>query len=170
LTEKDLESGQDNTCNVISLTVDHDLQSSSSAMAEQCSKIAQAIGAEHLTYKVPWSDPPAPPRPAPGQAFENTARTARYHGLFQLMTRSNTNVIAFGHHSDDQIETSLIRLGRGSTELGVGGMKPCRRWGMGMGIPEGFGWAGYEGMNKWIVRPLLGVSKVRSAATALSMY
>jgi tRNA(Ile)-lysidine synthase len=139
-------------------------------MAEHCSKVAQAMGVEHLTYKAPWSDPPFPPRPAPGQAFENTARIVRYHGLFQSMTRSKTNVIAFGHHSDDQIETSLIRLGRGTTELGAGGMKRCRRWGMGMGHPGAFGWFGHEGMNRWIMRPLLGVNKVKSAATAPLIY
>lgn len=134
-------------------------------MTERCSKLAQTIGVEHLTYKIPWSNPPFPPRPLPGNVFENIARTARYDGLFQLMKRSNTDVIAFGHHSDDQIETSLMRLGRGTTELGAGGMRPRRRWGMGMGKGEGFGWTGYEGMNKWIVRPLLDVSKDRILAT-----
>jgi len=137
-------------------------------MAEHCSKVAQAMGVEHLTYKIPWSESPFPPRPLLGQAFENTARTARYHGLFQSMMRTNVNVIAFGHHSDDQIETSLMRLGRGTTELGAGGMKPCRRWGMGMGRGEdSIGWAGYEGMSRWIVRPLLGVSKVRPPVTGV---
>lgn len=161
---------RDYTGSAVSLTVDHDLQPSSSVMAEHCSKVAQAIGLEHLTYKIPWSDPPFPPRPLPGQAFENTARIARFHALFQSMTQSNTSVIAFGHHSDDQIETSLMRLGRGTTELGAGGMRPCRRWGMGMGDGEGFGWAGYEGMNRWIVRPLLGVSKVSNQFSVSSMY
>jgi hypothetical protein len=83
------------------------------------------------------------------------------------MLQSNTGVLAFAHHADDQTETALMRLGRGTTLLGASGMKPFRRWGM--GIPPGKGhdleWVGYEGMNKWIIRPLLGVSKVRSAVT-----
>ena len=95
--------------------------------------------------------------------FENTARDARYHSLFQLMTRENIPAIAFGHHADDQVETALMRLGRGSTKLGAGGMRPCRRWGMGLSSDENaLGYAGYEGMNRWIVRPLLDVSKVIS--------
>lgn len=139
-------------------------------MADHCSKVAQDIGVEHLTYKIPWSSPPFPPRPSPGQAFENTARIARFDGLFQLMTRSNTSVIAFGHHSDDQMETILMRLGRGTTELGAGGMDPCRRWGMGVRDDAGFGWAGYEGLNRWIVRPLLSVSKVNNRQLPASSW
>jgi len=149
---------------VVSLTVDHDLQASSSAMADHCAKVARSLGVRHLSTRIPWSTPPFPPRPEPGEMFENTARDARYHSLFQLMTRENIPVIAFGHHADDQVETALMRLGRGSTKLGAAGMRPCRRWGMGMLSDENaLGYAGYEGMNRWIVRPLLlDVGKVIS--------
>jgi tRNA(Ile)-lysidine synthase len=77
------------------------------------------------------------------------------------MTTAGAKVLVLGHHADDQVETSLMRLGRQTTELGAGGMKRCRRWGMGFGNGVGsLGWAGYEGMNRWILRPLLDVSKV----------
>ena len=136
-------------------------------MAAQCLKFAQTIGVEHLSYKVPWSTFPYPRRPLPGEAFEAIARAVRYHSLLQLMLQSNTGVIGFGQHADDQIETALMRLGRGTTLLGASGMKPFRRWGMGVAPGKGHDleWVGYEGMNKWIIRPLLGVSKVRSAVT-----
>ncbi|EGN99571.1 hypothetical protein SERLA73DRAFT_106177, partial [Serpula lacrymans var. lacrymans S7.3] len=82
------------------------------------------------------------------------------------MTRTGANVLAFGHHADDQVETSLMRLARGTTEVGAAGMRRCRRWGMGIGAEEGeLGWAGLEGMNRWIVRPLLEVRKDRILAT-----
>ena len=110
---------------------------------------------------IPWSKPPFPARPTEGEAFEGIARDARHHVLFQTMTSIGARVLGFGHHADDQVETSLMRLGRQTTELGAGGMRRCRRWGMGFGTSvDSLGWAGYEGMNRWILRPLLDVGKV----------
>jgi tRNA(Ile)-lysidine synthase len=146
---------------VISLTLDHDLQLSSSKMAERCAESATSMGVEHLTSVIPWSQPPFPDRPVDAGSFESIARTARYHVLFAAMSRMGAKVIAFGHHADDQVETSLMRLARGTTELGAGGMRPCRRWGMGLGRNEtSLGWSGLEGMSRWILRPLIEFSKV----------
>ena len=147
---------------VVSITVDHGLQASSSSMAAQCSKNASSLKVKHLTIPIPWSEPPFPPRPSDMEPSENIARDARYHLLFHAMTRMSVKTLAFGHHVDDQVETSLMRLARGTTELGAGGMRPCRRWGMGLGrsVEDKLGWAGYEGMRRWVVRPLLQVSKV----------
>lgn len=151
---------------VVSLTVDHGLQASSSSMAKHCSKYASSLDVKHLTIPIPWSEPPFPPRPSDGEAIENIARDARFYVLFNAMTRMGVKTLAFGHHADDQVETSLMRLARGTTEIGAGGMRPCRRWGMGLGrsVEDKLGWAGYEGMHRWIVRPLLEVSKVRVGA------
>ncbi|KAF9469291.1 PP-loop family-domain-containing protein [Collybia nuda] len=150
---------------VLSLTIDHDLQPSSAAMAEHCSKFALSIGVDHITQKINWSEPPYPPRPSPGDTFEKVARDARYHALFESVTREDIGLLAFGHHADDQVETSLMRLGRGSKEIGAGGMRSCRRWGMGIGREGSLGWTGYEGMKRWIIRPLLDISKDRIFAT-----
>lgn len=148
---------------VVSLTVDHGLQASSSSMASHCSQTAAKLNVDHLTTSIPWSEPPYPPRPEGSRDFENTARSARFHALFQAMTKMAVSTVAFGHHADDQVETCLMRLGKGSSELGAGGMAHCRKWGMGLGrsTEGGLGWAGYEGMRRWIIRPLLEVSKVR---------
>jgi len=78
------------------------------------------------------------------------------------MRRHGANAIAFGHHADDQLETFLMRLANGTGFLGLGGMKPVRRFGMGDGSPGQTGWYGVDGMQRWIIRPLLGVSKVCS--------
>lgn len=144
---------------VLSLNIDHGLQPSSASMSERCSKIAQSIGVEHIAQKIPWADPPYPPCPSEGAAFEETARNARYHALFDCVKREDIGVLAFGHHGDDQVETSLMRLGRGSKATGAGGMRACRRWGMGLGKENSLGWQGSEGMKRWVIRPFLDVGK-----------
>jgi tRNA(Ile)-lysidine synthase len=145
----------------VSLTVDHRLQPSSSAMADQCAKFAASLNVEHLTTSIPWSDAPFPLKPSTGESFEGVARLARQHVLFRAMTLVGTRVLALGHHGDDQAETSLMRLERKTTELGAAGMRSCRRWGMGHAKDEeSLGWAGYEGMRRWVVRPLLEFGKV----------
>jgi len=63
-----------------------------------------------------------------------------------------------------------MRLGAGSSILGLGGMRPVRRFGMALGKSEGageshYGWFGHGGLERWIVRPLLDVSKVRERET-----
>ncbi|KAF8077744.1 PP-loop family-domain-containing protein [Lyophyllum atratum] len=165
LSNKSHASSQELPDNVLSFTVDHDLQATSAAMAEHSSTFAKSLGLQHITSKVNWSQPPFPPRPTEGQPFEAIARTARYQSLFQAMTQKDVGVIAFGHHADDQVETSLIRLSWGSTATGAGGMRPCRRWGMGVDQGGQDVAYGYEGMNRWIVRPLLAVGKERILAT-----
>ncbi|KAJ6531608.1 PP-loop family-domain-containing protein [Mycena vulgaris] len=150
----------------LSLTVDHALQDSSAAMAQHCADHAEAMGVPHLTSRVPWGEHPFPERPKTGEAFEEIARAVRYQVLFQAMHKSQINILALGHHMDDQVETSLMRLARGTTELGAGGMRRCRRWGMGTNGDENtLSWSGAEGMKKWMVRPLLEVPKDRILAT-----
>ncbi len=145
-----------------SIHVNHDLQDQSTIMAEQASKNANKLGVESLTQTVPWA--PAgirsifPPRPLPGQPFEAKARDVRLNQLFHGMTTLGANCIAFGHHADDQVETSIMRLANGSSELGAMGMRPVRRWGM--GGDSRLVWAGTPGMERFIVRPFLEVSKV----------
>ncbi|KAJ6531198.1 PP-loop family-domain-containing protein [Mycena capillaripes] len=151
---------------MISLTVDHGLQASSDAMAKHCSNYAKSLGIPHITSKIPWSEAPFPQRPQPGEAFEEIGRSARYHLMFQGMTQAGSEILALGHHGDDQVETSLMRIARGSSELGAGGMRRCRRWGMGADNKQNsLGWFGIEGMKRWIIRPLLEVSKDRVFAT-----
>ena len=160
------------------MSIDHDLQPSSASMAEFSAKYARSLpSVEHMTAKVPWSTPPFPRRPEQGkEPIENTARTARYEMLFRCMNSVSAanggpvNVIAIGHHADDQVETALMRFGKGTTELGAAGMRACRRWGMGTSDvrlgEQAIGWAGLGGMNKWIVRPLLDVAKVCYAGSS----
>ncbi|KIM48808.1 hypothetical protein M413DRAFT_86579 [Hebeloma cylindrosporum] len=155
----------DKLSRIVSLTVDHGLQESSSAMAEQAATLAESIGVEHITTKLPWGRTNYPPKPGPDEKIEEVARDMRQRVLFGHMKDLNANSLALGHHADDQVETMLMRLGRGSTQFGLSGMRPCRRWGMGSGTPEDDAAYGIHGLRKWIVRPLLGVGKDRIIKT-----
>lgn len=128
-------------------------------MEAQAAANAKSLGIEHHSLYIPWGKPPFPPRPSPA-ALERHAREARYHTIFNAMSQIGARVVAFGHHADDQVETALMRLAKGSTEIGAAGMRRCRRWGMGSGNSEhALGWVGHRGMDRFIIRPLLDFSK-----------
>ncbi|KAJ4469088.1 PP-loop family-domain-containing protein [Lentinula edodes] len=149
---------------VVSLHVDHGLQVASGDMAKRCTNNAKSIGIEHHVLKVPWSKDGFPKLPTEGP-LEHSARLARYRVLFDGMTQANASILALGHHADDQVETSLMRIMKGSTEDGAAGMKHCRRWGMNFGYFGAGGPMDYEGMRRWIIRPLLTFPKDRLLAT-----
>jgi tRNA(Ile)-lysidine synthase len=69
---------------------------------------------------------------------ESAARTARYSFLRQTAAATNSTAIALGHTQDDQVETLLLHLLRGSGSRGLGAMR--RR-------------------NRDLARPLLDISR-----------
>lgn len=146
--------------NLISLTVDHLLQPSSTETATKTATLSRGLGVPAVILPIPWSTPPFPPRPFPGAPFEASARGSRYRLLLDMMQREGISTLMMGHHLDDQVETALMRMGRGSSEVGQAGMRNVRRWGMGLGAEGDLEWAGADGMSKWIVRPMLSVGKV----------
>lgn len=81
-------------------------------------------------------------RAATGENLEAFARDARYRWFGELATDVGAGWIATGHHADDQAETLLHRLIRGTGLQGLRGIAPIRRDGV---VP--------------IVRPLLTVTK-----------
>jgi len=72
--------------------------------------------------------------------LQEAARAARYAGLRAQAERLGAEHVATAHTRDDQAETVLLRLLRGSGVDGLGG------------IPE-------RSADGWIVRPLLGVGR-----------
>lgn len=56
-----------------------------------------------------------------GQSLEEAARTLRYQFLLRQPGK-----IVLAHHADDQLETVLLNLLRGTGLRGLGGMVPCR--------------------------------------------
>jgi tRNA(Ile)-lysidine synthase len=61
-----------------------------------------------------------------GISLQDAARRIRFHFLNVLLQKYNANKIALGHHADDQVETVLLRLMRGSGLKGLKGMLPIR--------------------------------------------
>lgn len=59
-----------------------------------------------------------------GMSEEEAGRYYRYQSFRQIMAREGCNKIAVGHHQDDQAETLLLQLIRGSGLRGLGGMRP----------------------------------------------
>jgi tRNA(Ile)-lysidine synthase len=70
------------------------------------------------------------------------ARECRYRFFEEVMKKYSAHYLALGHHGDDQIETILMRLVRGSIGRGYGGIPVKRTFGQG-----------------YIIRPLLAVSR-----------
>ena len=128
-------------------------------MAERAAKFAESLGVEHLTTKIPWGEGVYPPKPTLQDKSELLARDARYAAFFAGMRDARVSTLALAHHADDQVETMLMRLGKGTTKLGMVGMKPRSRWGMGSDI-EGLNWRGHLGLQMYKIRPFLGVGKV----------
>jgi tRNA(Ile)-lysidine synthase len=57
-----------------------------------------------------------------GLSIEEAARQVRYRFLFQQAQRHRCQAVAVGHHADDQVETVLMHLLRGSALPGLTGM------------------------------------------------
>jgi tRNA(Ile)-lysidine synthase len=145
--------------------INHNLQSSSYVMQQECAQMAQSLQVPFIAQVIPWGTKPFVKLPQNGDAFEGIARVARYQTLFQ--TQGPGSFIAFGHHKDDQLETAIMRLANGSTYYGAAGMPKLRRWGMGEGQKDGQTWFDLDGLSKYIIRPLLSFSKVISSITQI---
>ena len=102
--------------------LDHGLRSSSAKDAKWVANLAKRLGyrsvigrskvAEHIE--------------ATGENLEQAARKARYAFLERTAKRVSANYVLTAHTMDDQAETVLMRLMRGSAGAGLGGMETVR--------------------------------------------
>ena len=62
-----------------------------------------------------------------GQSFEECARDLRYAFLLEKAAERRCSALATGHHRDDVAETVLMRVLRGTSPAGLGGIPPVRQ-------------------------------------------
>jgi len=60
------------------------------------------------------------------ESLQEAARRLRYDALAERAAEVGASVVATGHHRDDQAETLLLNLVRGSGPEGLAGMRPAR--------------------------------------------
>ncbi len=63
---------------------------------------------------------------AEGMNKQEAARVLRYKALEEMAAETGANKIALAHNADDQAETLLMHLARGSGPLGLAGIPPVR--------------------------------------------
>lgn len=119
-------------------TVDHGLRAESAREADWVAERARALGFRHTTLV--WSGK------KPSSAIQEEARAARY-ALLTAHGQSGATpaAIVTAHTADDQAETLMMRLGRGSGLDGLSAIAPARPL-----MADG---------SVVLVRPLLGLSK-----------
>jgi len=61
-----------------------------------------------------------------GLSPQDAARRIRFHFFYDLLRKHRAQKIALGHNADDQVETVLLRLIRGSGLQGLKGILPIR--------------------------------------------
>ncbi|HWB45576.1 MAG TPA: tRNA lysidine(34) synthetase TilS [Hyphomicrobiaceae bacterium] len=128
------------------LTVDHRLRPESTAEAQAVAARATFLGFRHTILA--WEGP------KPSTGLQAAARHARYQLMRDHLRAHGCNTLVTAHTLDDQAETFLMRLARGSGLDGLSAMSPVVSTGE-AGDPRPL----------VIVRPFLDVPKARLRAT-----
>jgi tRNA(Ile)-lysidine synthase len=150
---------------LIAVTIDHGLRKESKREAVAVARLARKLKVVHRTLR--WSGR----KPATG--LQEAARAARYRLLCEVARKANAAHILTAHTLDDQAETVLIRMSRGSGLTGLGAMQKIsvipgrtikRR---SRASPRSVDRSGMTGKDEqiYLVRPLLNISKARLVAT-----
>jgi tRNA(Ile)-lysidine synthase len=103
---------------VLVITVDHGLRPESAEEAEWVGEQARKLGLEHVVLR--WTGD------KPRTGIQEAARGARYELICRHVGSeplSKPRQVLLAHHLDDQAETVLMRLARGSGVDGLSGMR-----------------------------------------------
>ena len=119
---------------IFAATIDHGLRPESQGEAQDVAALAQRLGIPHAILV--WEGE------KPTSRLQEKARAARYRLLVAHAREIGADCIVTAHHADDQAETVLMRMARGSGIAGLAGMRPV---------------AILDGLS--LVRPLLDIPK-----------
>ncbi len=97
------------------LHINHQLQDQAQSWEQHCLSLCTKLGVEFISSKVEISG---------SSGIENSAREARYREFEAALLLDEELLLA--HHRDDQMETLLLRLIRGSGSRGLSGMPRSR--------------------------------------------
>ncbi len=128
----------------VALTVDHGLRPHSAAEAARVGDWLRSHGMEH--HVLCWEGT------KPAADIQAQARAARYGLLEEWCAHHGVLHLLLAHHQDDQAETLLLRLGRGSGVDGLSAMAPV-----------------VETFSLRLLRPVLGVPRARLVATLTAL-
>jgi tRNA(Ile)-lysidine synthase len=100
---------------VSAATVDHGLRAGSAEEAAAVGRLCGELGVPHAVLAATVE--------AAGEGLQATARKARYAALAAWMDHEGLGLLLTAHHCDDQAETLLMRLNRGSGVAGLAGVR-----------------------------------------------
>jgi tRNA(Ile)-lysidine synthase len=129
---------------LLAVTIDHDLRPEAAREARAVKRVASRLGVRHRTLR--WTGG------KPTTGLQEAARDVRYRLLGAAARGAGATHILTGHTLDDQAETVMIRLARGSGPAGL-----CA---MARATP-------LDGVL--LLRPLLDLPKARLIATLASV-
>jgi tRNA(Ile)-lysidine synthase len=125
---------------LLAVTIDHGLRQEAAAEARQVARLARRLGLPHRTLR--WTGA------KPKSGLQEKARAMRYRLLAQAAAKAGASHILTAHTLDDQAETVLMRLLRGSGPAGLAGMTRSTSLG-----------------DVMLTRPFLDIPKARLVAT-----
>lgn len=104
-----------------------------------CVRVCQKMGIEIFVLD---ADVPSIARET-GKSIESAARDVRYDFFADVMAKNDIDILATAHNADDNLETLIFRLARGTGLRGLCGIPPVRELGDG----------------RCVIRPILSLTK-----------
>lgn len=106
--------GRQSAPRLVAITIDHGLRPEARREAIAVKRFSETLGVEHRILR--WSGA------KPSTGIQEAARAARYRLLGAAARRAKAHCVITAHTLDDQAETVLFRIARGSGLAGICGM------------------------------------------------